>query len=321
MESIPGRASGGLLPWNDSAMFWTTFGDADETSASSALVAAVLNMTDCSAGGPGGGNETPQLGLYHAANALILLAFCVPTTLPYGQALLHAGLAAGYLTLSTWAWNALCANDIFAWYFGFMTLNTCQLFYIFYRFRPIHFQEELEELFQHSFKPLGVTKLQFQKFVSPEHASVVDLHSGECYAVENMTKTDRLGIVLSGRCNVLNDKNFLHSVGPHEFLDSPEFESSSSEDVFRVSICAACPSKYVVWERATLEYLFVKEPYLAYIFGALISEDITEKLFNMDEKLKKPDGAVLDIRLPGIASHLNVMTSKEHKAYRSHMGD
>lgn len=87
MKTVPGRAAGGLLPWNDSAMFWTTFVDGD-MAASDSLVA---NATECSTGD----TETPQLGLYHAANALILLAFCVPTTLPYGQALLHAGLAGG----------------------------------------------------------------------------------------------------------------------------------------------------------------------------------------------------------------------------------
>ncbi len=64
---------------------------------------------------------------------------------------------------------------------------------------------------------------------------LVTLHPGECYAIENMTKTDRLGLLLSGKANVLTEKTFLHHVCPGEFLDSPEFESSTAaEDTFKV---------------------------------------------------------------------------------------
>lgn len=48
-----------------------------------------------------------------------------------------------------------------------------------------------------------------------------------------MTKTDRLGLLLTGKVNVLNEKTFLHHIHPHEFLDSPEFESSSSDETFK----------------------------------------------------------------------------------------
>ena len=50
--------------------------------------------------------------------------------------------------------------------------------------------------------------------------------TGECYAIQNLTKTDRLALLISGRVNVLNHRAFLHDIRPGEFLDSPEFESS-----------------------------------------------------------------------------------------------
>ena len=86
-----------------------------------------------------------------------------------------------------------------------------------------------------------------------------------------MTKTDRLALLVSGRINVLNDRAFLHHILPGEFLDSPEFESSGlnvngnggisnsvEESTFKVTVCAAVPSRCIVWQRNTLELLLLK---------------------------------------------------------------
>ena len=88
-----------------------------------------------------------------------------------------------------------------------------------------------------------------------------------------MTKTDRLALLVSGRVNVLNDRAFLHHILPGGFLDSPEFESSGlnfvggvngnaggsvEESTFKVTICAAVPSRCIVWQRSALEYLLFK---------------------------------------------------------------
>ena len=86
-----------------------------------------------------------------------------------------------------------------------------------------------------------------------------------------MTKTDRLALLISGRINVLNDRAFLHHILPGEFLDSPEFESSglnvakdgiistaAEDSTFKVTVCAAVPSRCVVWPRSALEYLLFK---------------------------------------------------------------
>lgn len=72
--------------------------------------------------------------------------------------------------------------------------------------------------------------------VSAEFAQVMSLHAGEAYAVQNLTRTDRLGLLLSGKVNVLSDNQFLHPILPCEFLDSPEFESSRNtvDDKFKV---------------------------------------------------------------------------------------
>lgn len=119
---------------------------------------------------------------------------------------------------------------------------------------------------------------------------MASLHPGECYAVSGLTRADHLGLLLAGRASVLNETAFLHNIEPGQFLDSPEFESSSSTNdntvfqvrrqdqnplnqiaYFQVTICAAVPSKYISWQKCDLEYLFVKQPKLGTVMSALIS--------------------------------------------------
>ena len=67
---------------------------------------------------------------------------------------------------------------------------------------------------------------------------------------------------------------------------------------------AASSCRYVYWQRAALEYLFVKEAYLASAVSTLIARDITTKLYAMNSKIVTARGAHLDIRLPSISHAL-----------------
>ncbi len=53
-----------------------------------------------------------------------------------------------------------------------------------------------------------------------------------------------------------------------------------------MSICAAAQSRCIMWRRAALEYLLVKEPNLAQAVSALIASDIAEKLVGMSANLR-----------------------------------
>ena len=77
-----------------------------------------------------------NIGLFHFAYSCFFVAYLAPNT-KYGQVALHCGLVVGYLVLSTWAWNVICAPDVFAWYLAFTSLNIGQLLYILYTMRPI----------------------------------------------------------------------------------------------------------------------------------------------------------------------------------------
>ncbi|KAG8231352.1 hypothetical protein J437_LFUL012262 [Ladona fulva] len=166
---------------------------------------------------------------------------------------------------------------------------------------------------------IPVSRLLFKKMVSPEFAQVMSLHAGEAYAMQNLTRTDRLGLLLTGKVNVLAGQQFLHHIHACEFLDSPEFESSraTTEDKFKVSIMAGTSCRYLCWQRSALEYLLVKETHLATVLATLVARDIATKLYAMNSKIVTEKGSHLDIRLPSIASCLaaassNVPTSNNH---------
>lgn len=72
----------------------------------------------------------------------------------------------------------------------------------------------------------------------------------------------------------------------------------------QVSIVAASSCRYMYWQRVSLEYLFVKEPYLACVITTLIARDITTKLYAMNNKIVTERGSHLDIRLPSISHAL-----------------
>lgn len=103
---------------------------------------------------------TSETLLYHLANLLFLLSYCCPSSSLRPVALMHAGLILGYLLFSTWAWNIICAPDVFAWYFVFMILNMAQLLYILYQLRPIKLEPDLEQVYHQLFQPLNISRMQ-----------------------------------------------------------------------------------------------------------------------------------------------------------------
>ena len=59
--------------------------------------------------------------------------------------------------------------------------------------------------------------MKFKKLVSPEYAEIFSLHPGEAYALQNLTRTDRLSLVLSGKViNILHGFNIQQNLN---FLD------------------------------------------------------------------------------------------------------
>jgi hypothetical protein len=59
--------------------------------------------------------------------------------------------------------------------------------------------------------------------VSSDFAQIMSLHAGEAYAMQNLTRTDRLGLLLSGKVSALTDYSRFDQSGrqmrQYEFSD------------------------------------------------------------------------------------------------------
>lgn len=64
------------------------------------------------------------------------------------------------------------------------------------------------------------------------------------------------------------------------------------------------PCRYILWQRQNLEYLLVKENFLAAVFALLLERDITSKLYAMNDKIVTEKGEHLDIRLPSVTGSM-----------------
>lgn len=251
-----------------------------------------------------------QHWLFNTAHLFFFISYALPTN-RYGLICMHTFLIVGFSFLSSWAWRVACAPDIFIWNLFFISINLFQLIYVLYQSRPVKFDPDFEEVYTNLFEPFKVSRLQFKKLVNDQVIKTQTLQPGEAYAVQNITRTDRLALLLTGKAYVAQDKQYLHPIATGEFLDSPEFESrANSENKFKVSIIAHTTCRIMYWQRSTLEYLFVKETYLANVMTVLVAKDITTKLYAMNNKIMTEKGSHLDIRLPCVTSAIK---SKERR--------
>ncbi|XP_050392343.1 popeye domain-containing protein 3 isoform X1 [Patella vulgata] len=240
--------------------------------------------------------------LFQIGNSALGIGLLAPDT-TYGLLSLHGLFTLGFLLLSIWSWVILCAPDFFSWNFAFMIMNAVQTLFHMYHIRPVRFCDELEDLYIANFEPLRVSRSSFKKLVCADYCTMMTLHEGESYCTQSITKTDKLGLLISGVMSVYCNRNFLHHIKAKQFIDSPEFESSvTGEEKFQVSIVAGSSCRYIFWPRQSLEYLLIKEPYLAYVMSVLLGRDITNKLYALNEKVVTPSGSRMDIRLPSVSN-------------------
>ncbi|XP_062589590.1 popeye domain-containing protein 3-like [Saccostrea cucullata] len=244
----------------------------------------------------------PQHYLFQMANSVLLGALASPAS-KHGTLFMHSCFVLGFLLLSIWSWVILCAPDYFSWNFSFMVINAVQALVILYNIRPVKFCDDLEDVYVTVFQPLRVPRHLYKKLVSPDYCTLGMLHEGEVYASQGISKIDRLGLLIAGRMSVYSSHQELHQVQAKEFIDSPEFESAiSGDDKYQVSIVAVSTCRYIFWQRSGLEYLLIKEPYLASLLRAVLGRDITNKLYSINDKLVKNKGSRMDIRLPSISA-------------------
>ncbi|KAK7108629.1 hypothetical protein V1264_016328 [Littorina saxatilis] len=165
--------------------------EVSDTGVNNTVSGAMDRVVGCSTWQP------PNHVLFQLACALLaagLLAFDTP----YGALLLHFLFFLGYLLMSVWSWVILCAPDFFSWNFAFLLLNGGQTMSLLYSIRPVRFCRELEDVYTNIFQPLKVPRSLYKRLVGAEYCTLMTLNEGEHYATQSITKTDKLGLLITG---------------------------------------------------------------------------------------------------------------------------
>ena len=139
-----------------------------------------------------------QHAVFQLAHLCILIAFLTPSNFKHHCFFLRIMLCIGYLLVVIWSVLFMCMTDVLSWNAVFLLANITHLFHLGYRVMPDRFTKTLDEVYNHSFKPLRITRKQFKHLV--EFGNMVLLPKGALYAKRGRHKIgQKLSILLKGR--------------------------------------------------------------------------------------------------------------------------
>ncbi|XP_076119348.1 popeye domain-containing 2 [Alosa pseudoharengus] len=240
--------------------------------------------------------------LYQLGNTVLILGYMGGST-AYGALYIFSLLVPAHVCLSLWGFLTVCGLDVFVWNILLVVACLCQIIHLVVRLlRDGLGSEELAALYQTVYVPLGVPVQVFKEITAACENKVLALAAEETYAVEGKTPIDQLSFLLTGRIRVSLEGQFLHYIFPHQFLDSPEWESlrPTEEGNFQVTLTAEEDCRYISWRRRRLYLLLSRERYVARLFSVMLGNDIADKLYSLNDKLFAKCGVRLDIRLPSL---------------------
>ncbi|XP_012697779.1 popeye domain-containing 2 isoform X2 [Clupea harengus] len=249
-----------------------------------------------------GFTNTTEGALYHLGNTVLILGYMGGSG-AYGALYIFSLLVPAYVCLALWGFVTICGLDAFVWYVLMVAACLCQICHLVVRLlRDGLASEELSAVYTAVFVPLGVPVQVFKQITGSCENKVLALGTEETYAVEGKTPIDQLSFLLSGRIRVSLEGQFLHYIFPHQFLDSPEWESlrPTEEGNFQVTLTAETDCRYISWSRRRLYLLLSRERYVARLFSVMLGNDIADKLYSLNDKLFAKSGVRLDIRLPSL---------------------
>ncbi|MGH0163981.1 UNVERIFIED_CONTAM: hypothetical protein FKN15_046476 [Acipenser sinensis] len=256
-------------------------------------------------------NNGTEGAIYQLGNIILILGYMGGSGV-FGTIYIYSLLAPGFLCYALWGWLEACGVDIFSWSLFLLLLCLLQLVHLVYRLRKDIFEEEFDSLYKCIYLPLEVPVPVFKEIVKGCENQALSLAKDQNYAVEGKTPIDRLSFLLSGRIRVSLEGQFLHYIFPYQFIDSPEWESlrPTEEGIFQVTLTAETDCRYITWRRRKLYLLLSRERYIARLFSVMLGNDITDKLYSLNDKLFVKSGIRFDIRLPSLYHVLAPSTSE-----------
>ncbi|XP_030643111.1 popeye domain-containing 2 [Chanos chanos] len=248
-----------------------------------------------------GWTNNTEGAFYQLGNAILFLGYMGGSG-AYGALYIFGFLTPSFLCHSLWGWWSVCGLDVFIWNLLLILICLAQVGFLIYRLMQDGLHSELSALYNAVYLPLEVPVQVFKEITAACENKVLSLAPEETYAVEGKTPIDQLSFLLSGRIRVSLEGQFLHYIFPHQFLDSPEWESlrPTEEGNFQVTLTAETDCRYISWRRRRLYLLLSKERYIARLFSVMLGNDIADKLYSLNDKLFAKSGVRLDIRLPSL---------------------
>lgn len=228
--------------------------------------------------------SAPNHYLFQLANIFLILGY-VQIRGKYGLLYLKCCIFASCVCFGLWGWLVLCALDTFLWNFIFTCINLFQISALVYQLYPfrVTLSAEEEMIYRQLFKPLGVSKNSFQNILIDNVADIQVLKSGECYAVQQATATDKLGLLFAGRVAVSCDGVTTTIIGEMCFLDAKNWflpDSMLSQKRFsKETISALEESKIIIWDREELKYAMKEDAQLELAVYKMLGEEALSTIY------------------------------------------
>jgi len=238
-------------------------------------------------------SPTTSIQFHHYTTHLAHLAlFFLFILISFSDSCLHKSFALLYSSLSLlWAWFTFGMPqwDLVAWYLAFLVCLTASLTVgllgkLGRMCKRRTTGSEHDKAYTTLFAPLHITRTQFSRIISTIRNTRV-LSAGDTYAMEKVTRVDSLGLLLSGKLLVTQNGRPLHIILPHQFVDSPEYFSVSTDELFQVTITAVEDSRVVVWHRDKLRLKLDEDEFLREMFDHVIGRDVVRKLIQVSDSV------------------------------------
>eukprot|EP00092_Neocalanus_flemingeri_P001965 GFUD01002097.1.p1 GENE.GFUD01002097.1~~GFUD01002097.1.p1 ORF type:complete len:364 (+),score=117.22 GFUD01002097.1:214-1305(+) len=224
---------------------------------------------------------------YQVANLFLLLSSLAPNC-PGGLLFLRTCLVVSFSLSTVWGWTVACALDTTAWNCLLTVLHCAWCVQTVWRGRTVRLTQEMETVYTALFRPLKVSRRQFQTILSGRK-EIRKLSPKEMIIEEKISRVDSLSLVLKGRLVVSQAGRALHLVTPAQFLDSPEWFGVTTDEYFQVSVTALEECSILVWHRDKIKFDIMADPFLQAVFDHVIGRDVVRKLMqvhNISEELK-----------------------------------
>ncbi|WAR08927.1 PPD1A-like protein [Mya arenaria] len=228
-----------------------------------------------------------QHAVFQLAKLCVLMSILSPCTFKYHSLFLRIMLNFGYVLTLIWASVFVCLFDVVIWSSVSLAMNSAHIVYLTYVYIPHKFSKSLEDVYLHTYKPLKVTRKQFKGLA--DLGTMHLLGKGSFYARQEHTLTGhKLSILLKGRLKVSYGDVYLHSVDANHFVDSPEYDNFNEtyrDGKYKVNISATEDCLLFSFPQDRLIKHLSSDPRLEHIFGQIIGKDISQKLYEIQERM------------------------------------